>query len=189
MILGAMSMANQNRPRYMPNTSKALEVILWLGTRQRGIDVYHLVKAAFFADKSHITEYGRPIIGDDYEAKTYGPLPRVIYGLLKHDLLEIQAAGTNGKLPFEIKDAYCVYPDRPPNLRRLSQSDVEALEYGYDIVKDKSFDELVELTHDDPAYINADGGMMDYRDFIPSDDPERDEKAQDILEVARYAVV
>ena len=136
----------------------------------------------------HIAEYGRPIVGDDYEAREYGPLPRVIYGLLKHEPLEILAAGTNGVLPFKINRDFTVQPDREPNLRKLSESDQEALQHGLDFVRGKSFDELVDITHNDPAYLNAEGGMLDYRDFIPEDDPERESKAQDLCEVARYSV-
>lgn len=175
-------------PRYIPNTSKALEVILWLANREPGIDVYHLVKAAFFADKMHVAEYGRPIVGDDYEAREYGPLPRVIYGLLRHEPLEILAAGTNGILPFKIGNEFSVLPDREANLRKLSESDQEALESGLNFVRGKSFDELVNITHNDPAFLNAAGGMLDYRDFIPEDDPERDAKAQDLCEVAHESV-
>lgn len=183
-----MPRADQPPPRYIPNTGKALEVILWLANREPGIDIYHLVKAAFFADKAHITEYGRPIVGDDYEAREYGPLPRVIYGLLKHEPLEILAAGTNGILPFKLSKEFTVLPDRGPNLRKLSESDQEALQHGLDFVRDKSFDELVDITHNDPAFLNANGGTLDYRDFIPEDDPERDAKAQDMCEIARESV-
>lgn len=184
-----MSPARSDKPKYVPDTSKAVEVILWLANREPGIDIYHVVKAAYFADKEHVTRYGRPIVGDEYRADVYGPLPRVIYGLLIHDPLEILASGTNGRLPFEIKDVYRVHATREPNLRRLSDSDVAALTHGHEVVRDKSFGELVELTHDDPAWINADGGTMDYRDFIPLDDPDREAKAADIAEVARYAVM
>lgn len=183
-----MPRTDQPLPRYIPNTSKALEVILWLANREPGIDIYHLVKAAFFADKAHITEYGRPIVGDDYEAREYGPLPRVIYGLLRHEPLEILAAGTNGILPFQIGEDFGVLPEREPNLRKLSESDQDALQGGLDFVRDKSFDELVDITHSDPAFLNAEGGTLDYRDFIPEDDPERDAKAQDLCEVARESV-
>jgi len=58
-----------------------------------------------------------------------------------------------------------------------------------EIVRDKTFDELYNITHDDPAFLNAVGGVMDYRDFFPEDDPERREKAEDLAEIARYAVL
>ena len=176
-------------PRYVPNTSKALEVILWLASREPGIDIYHLVKAAFFADKKHVSEYGRPIVGDTYDAREYGPLPRVIYGLLRFEPLEILAAGTNGVLPFNVDSRdFKVTPERDPNLRKLSESDQEALQYGLDSVRGTTFDELVDITHSDPAFLNARGGTLDYRDFIPEDDPERDSKAEDLSDVAHCSV-
>jgi hypothetical protein len=46
--------------RYIPDTAKALEVILWLATECPGIDVYHVVKCAYYADKRHLNLYGRP---------------------------------------------------------------------------------------------------------------------------------
>ena len=174
-------------PRYTPHPPKAVEVILWLAHEHKQIDVFRLVKAAFFADKKHVTEHGRPIVGDKYEAATFGPLPKVIYGLLRHQPIEVLAAGTNGVLPFKVTDAFAVLGDREPNLRKLSQSDISALQYGLDQVRGKTFDELVDITHDDPAFINAEGGIMDYRDFLPEDDPDRESKAEDLCEIARFA--
>ena len=86
-------------PRYVPSAETALEVILWFAHSWPGIDVYHLAKAAFYADKHHVSNYGRPIVGDQYEAAPYGPLPQVIYGLIKHDPIELLALGSNGPLP------------------------------------------------------------------------------------------
>ena len=77
-----------------------------------------------------------------------------------------------------------VHAERPPNLNRLSPSDIEALEHGLSIVRDKSFDEIFELTHSDPAYVRAVNGAMDYREFIPDSDPDKKEKAEDLSDTA-----
>jgi len=176
--------------RYIPSVTKALEVILWLAERQPGIDLYHVVKAAFYADKFHIDKYGRPVVGDNYRAAWWGPLPQVIYGLLCFQPMEILALGGNGKLPFRVEaDTFRVYGERGPNTKRLSASDVEALEYGWNEVHDKSFDELVLKTHNDPAFQNAVAGAMDYRDFISQTDPQRKRKIEYLEEVARIAVL
>ena len=176
--------------RYIPSVAKALEVILWLAERKPGIDIYHVVKSAFYGDKFHITKYGRPIVGDQYRAAWWGPLPQVIYGLLRFEPMEILALGGNGKLPFRVeRESFRVHPDRGPNLNRLSKSDIEALEYGVNEVGDKSFDELFGQTHNDPAYRNAQAGAMDYRDFIPETDPQREKKIGYLEEVAPFAVV
>ena len=175
--------------RYIPSVAKALEVILWLAERKRGIDLIHLVKSAFYADKYHVAHYGRPITGDIYRAAWFGPLPQVIYGLLRHEPMEMLALGTNGPLPFKIDDAYRVCAERGPNLSKLSASDIEALEAGIKEVDGTSFDELVAKTHADPAYRNAIAGAIDYRDFIPEDDPDRTAKISYLEEVAPFAVL
>jgi hypothetical protein len=184
-----MAERSQHLLRYIPSVAKALEVILWLADRQSGIDVYHLVKSTFYADKYHVARFGRPIIGDVYRAAWFGPLPQVVYGLLRNEPMEMLALGNSGPLPFRVDDAFRVYGERGPNLDRLSSSDVEALEHGLNEVAGKSFDELLEQTHRDPAYQRADTGFMDYRDFIPDDDPKKREKVEYLEEVAPIAVL
>ena len=164
-------------------------MIVWLARAWEGIDIYHLVKAAFFADKMHITEYGRPIYGDNYDAAPYGPLAQVIYRLLRRDPIEILAVGGNGELPFRVDSSFAVHATREPNLRKLSASDIEALRVGLEHVRGKSFDDIFNETHDDPAYLRAEGSRMDYRDFIPDDDPMAEEKRQDIFETAAFLVI
>lgn len=175
--------------RYSIHTAKVLEVIVWLAHTSPGIDIYHLVKAAFFADKYHLNRYGRPISGDEYEADIYGPLGHSIYRMLKFDPIEQLALGGNSPLPFQVSaNKWQVVVDREPNTRLLSESDVEALHHGLEQVKDRSFNELVELTHLEPAYIQADGGRMKFEDLLAEDDPDRAEKVADLRETARFAV-
>jgi hypothetical protein len=67
---------------------------------------------------------------------------------------------------------------------------VEALDFGLEHIRGKSFNDLYDETHDDPAYLRAhEGGQMDYRDFIPDDDPDKGAKARYIEEVARIAFI
>ena len=51
-----------------------------------------------------------------------------------------------------------------------------------------SFEAVFRETHDDPAYLRAEGSRMDYRDFIPDSDPKKADKAKLIEETAPYAV-
>lgn len=175
--------------RYAVNTSKALEVILWLANARPGIDIYHVVKCAFYADKYHINVYGRPIAGDSYTADTYGPLGKAVYGLLKGDPFEVLALGLNGDLPFRIVGRYQVEPSRSANRNRLSDSDVEALQYAVETHAHKTFDELFIESHNDPAYLAANGGAMRYEDLLALDDPDREEKAQYLEDVASSSVL
>jgi len=184
-----MADSEQTTVRYIPSVGKALEVILWLSNERKGIDIYHLVKAAFFSDKFHLVRFGRPIIGDIYRAAWWGPLPQVVYGLLRHEPIEILALGLNGPLPFRVDESFCVFPERSPNLDKLSASDIDALTHGLKEVDGASFNDLFEKTHRDPAYLNARDGIIDYRDLIPKDDPDRQKKIEYLEEVAGVAVL
>src|SRR3954447_26379931 len=114
--------------RYIPDTAKVLEVILWLATECPGIDVYHVVKCAYYADKRHINMYGRPIAGDWYEADEYGPLGQWLYGLIRRNPIEVLALQANGYVPISItEEDHAVIPGRDPNIRKLSESDKDAL--------------------------------------------------------------
>ena len=176
------------KARYIPDTAKALEVILWLANARPQIDVYHIVKCAYYADKRHLNLHGRPIAGDWYQADEYGPLGQCVYGLLKGSPLEILALQGNGSLPFNVtKQKYAVIPDREPNNGRLSDSDRESLAWAVANYADLSFEELLELSHEEEAYQKADGGRMAYEDMLdPSRD--RDTRASELAQTARYAV-
>ena len=176
--------------RYAVNTAKVVEVILWLANARPGIDLYHVVKCAWFADKDHLGRHGRPIAGDDYDAETYGPLGRVIYRLLREDPMEMIALGNNGPLPFRVlpDERWTVQADRAANERVLSTSDVASLQRAMDAAADLRFEELVDLTHADPAYVAAEGGRIRYEDMLDQNDPRWAEKAADLAETASRAV-
>lgn len=177
-----------DRPRYTASASKALEVILWLSERSgNNIDIYHLVKAVFFADKWHIARFGRPILGDNYRAAMWGPLGQVVYNLLQKKPFEVLALGGNGELPFSVlRGSFRVHADRGPNHDLLSDSDREALEFGWERVREKSFDDLVRETHADPAWLRSEGETMDYRDFLDDEDENVEAKRDALAEDASY---
>lgn len=175
--------------QYSVNTEKVLEAIVWFANAKPGIDIYHVVKCAFFADKYHLNKYGRPIAGDNYIADTYGPLGNSVYRILNQDPIEMIALGGNGRLPISVGDRWTVRADRPASVRVLSKSDVEALQWAIEEVGDLSFDDLVARTHADPAYVAAEGGRMKYEDLLNPDDPNRAEKAADLQASAQYAVL
>ena len=175
--------------QYAVATSKALEVILWLANERPGIDIYHIVKAAYFADRQHVNDHGRPIFGENYQADRYGPKGSAVYGLLQNDPLEQLALGSNGPLPFTVDPrGWSVRADRGANEALLSKSDVDALRKALNHVADLSFAELVEITHDDPAYRAANGGRMRYEDMLDWNDPEHEALAEELSDSSRHMV-
>ena len=168
------------RAAYRINTAKIAEVVLWLLERDPDLDIYHLVKCAFFADKWHLNAYGRPVTGDQYVADTYGPRGKVLYGLLRAEPFELLALGGNGAAPFKARGKWHFKAARGPNLRLLSASDRDALEAAYQAWGRLSFKDLVDIAHDDPAWIEAaPGGAM--RPELLIDDEERRAAAKESL--------
>lgn len=172
---------------FQNNTEKSLEVILWLASKRPGLDFHAILKLLFLADVKHLNEYGRPIVGGVYNALIYGPVSQPTYDILKREPLALEALGTDGDLPFEVRGGYHVHPKRSPNLRKLSRSDVKALEDAWEEWSDLGFDERTTISHRHPAYKNAeDAGRqrMRYEDFL---DPEKvtAEQVSDLSETAR----
>ena len=130
------------------NLEKAVEAILWIANQRQGeIDVYTIVKVLFFADFYHLNKYGRTICGDNYVALENGPVPSETYRILSPKRPAAQIHFT--------RIENIINPHRPCNREYLSESDIEALEEGWKICKDASFDYLKKVTHQFAAYKNA----------------------------------
>jgi hypothetical protein len=122
----------RTKPHFIAATDKVLESIVFVADRPQPMDLYHVVKALYFADKYHIQKHGRPIAGDGYDAAQYGPLAQVAYGLLKGDPLEMLALGGNGgALPFSVTGLVCPH-ESGPLFELVPASDME-LRHGQEI--------------------------------------------------------
>lgn len=175
-------MARRDRILFKFNGKKAIEGILWLIQRDPGhVGIYKVVKAFFFGDLYHLNKYGRPIAGDHYVAMQYGPVPSDTYNLIRRDAFTV---AQYPEVFFEQKNNNLI-GKRAPNLDLLSESDLEALEYGWNKVKDLTFDQVLKLAHDHPAYMKTwdnrttDADNINFTDLI-----EDKEKAAHIREIA-----
>ena len=140
------------------DSQKALEVLLYVAKRQS--DVYCALKVIYFADKEHLSKYGRFMFGDRYIAMRAGPVPSGAYDMLKY------ARGDGHVVPeIPVRDALAVKDDnicplRPPNTDLLSESEVECLDMILESVGG-DWKALYRKGHDDPAYRAAQlGGDM-----------------------------
>jgi len=135
------------------NTDKALNVILYITKELEKTGVkanFHKVfKILYFADFKHISGYARPIIGDNYIAMEYGPVPSKIYDILK--MLRGQALFNTSierfKAFFEIKNNKFIVPKKEIDMDSISESEVECLQASIAENKDLSFEVLVNKSH------------------------------------------
>ncbi len=173
---------------------KALEVLVWIAVKAGEVDQFRASKICYFADKWHLNEHGRPIIGDKYSAMKYGPVPSHIYNLIKKekgfvdsDIYEdlkksIQVSPGNDAPNTKKKKITAL---REPDLDYLSGSDVYFLEKAFNYCKDKGFAELSRLSHD-KAWKNNEGKIMNYEDMVDDDNPHRQEIIEEVRDNAKF---
>lgn len=176
--------------KFRSNPEKALEVILWLANRRPPLDFHSILKLLFFADVYHLNNYGRPIVGDQYRALPYGPVPQTTYDILKGEPLAMEELDSDG-MPFEVVGKFRVKPLREANNRKLSASDIEALTHAWDTYGHLNFGPRTDVSHEHPAYCKAvEAGELyiDYADFLEASD-DRESKLEDLHESAHRLVV
>ena len=145
----------KNVIRFKPNTKKILEVLLWLMSQKKeGINMYNMLKMLFYADCYHLNKYMRPVTGDEYKAMPYGTVPELAYNLLKGDEFIMCDLGIS-KLPFKGLSSHFYTAARKSDNEYLSESDIEALQKGYNEYADLNFEEVKKKNHENEAYVKA----------------------------------
>ena len=171
-----------------PSYHKLVDVVLFLLTlaEEKGqrLTTYQIVKAVFIADRWHLNEYGRPVTFDVYKAMENGPVPSAVYDLLLEVPNTIRKTGPAlwKKSPRENPEG-CLYehyaPQRAPDLVNiLSDTAVDALTEGFELVNRMDFGTLRDFTHEDPSYkdawrdgVEAKSFVMDYALLLDRPDP------------------
>lgn len=137
------------------DASKAIEVLLYISARCQ--DTYVALKVLYFADKEHLSQYGRLICGDQYVAMEYGPVPSGAYDLVKlargQGIRNLDMAESIGR-SFVI-DGFKIIPLREANQDLLSESDMECLDEAIDRYGHMGFDHMKAISHSESAYLDA----------------------------------
>lgn len=174
---------------YHINYEKAVEALVWLADQKPGIDIYHVAKVLFYADKKHVNRYARPILGDTYICMDYGPVPSGVRDLitegswLSPDYLDKASEA----LIIEKKPHTTIRARRKPNLMFFSGTDLECLNESLTEYGEKSFSELMNLTHDEKCWIGSGASQpIDYALLVDDDNPNREDILEEMAETARY---
>lgn len=183
--------------RFQMNEKKTLEALVWLASRHPGLTRHALVKVLYFADKRHLHDYGRPVIGDEYVAMRDGMVPSRVLDMLERDRRhlyddEIEAIEA-GLEEYTNEDGYPAYrARRDPDTDYLSRTDIEALSWSLDEYGDLDFFELKEIAHQDPAwkeaFHNRESHRMDYHEIIDADHPNRERLIEKLHDSSRRLV-
>lgn len=178
---------------YSPKRDKIVEGVLLLLDRAQSdrfaMTVDRLTTTMFLADKGHLDAYGRPLFFDNYAATLAGPM-----GIAAREMLDVRFDWSTVEIkspPWTIEaadDGARLNGNRAPNMRRLSQSDVDALASALSVVVALDAEQLRLFTHRQPAYTaawqNGEGSRLDPR-LIP--DERDDELIDDLVYASRHA--
>jgi len=147
-------------------------------------DLHTALKSCYFADKRHLNEHDRPIFGATYRAMKFGPVPLEIYEMAQGSALylaELDAA----RYPWDLSGFVLKLRDNAsPDLSPLSETDREAIEYGYQLSRSMTFNERTAATHGSD-WQKAKLGLMKYEDMI-AEGPGKAEKVAYLREAAPY---
>lgn len=113
--------------------------------------MHKLCKILYFADQKHLSQYGRSITGDTYIAMQYGPVPSNVDDILKALRGDSFFSGSEAIAPLKesmtFENRYIIRAMKKPDMAELSSSDAKCLDDAIAKCKDKSFDELTQLSH------------------------------------------
>lgn len=112
--------------------------------------MHKIFKTLYFADKAHLSRYGRSITGDSYIAMSYGPVPSKTDDIFKAVRGDSYFSNRAEELKgyFHFINKYVIEADKDADLDYLSDTDVECLDYAINKCKGKTFGELTEMSHD-----------------------------------------
>jgi len=110
------------------------------------MDKLKLIKMVFFADRSHLVKYGRPIVGGNYVSMKLGPV--------SSELKDYIDGGLDQKPPCVIEGEYNLVAQHATDEDWLSESDLEVLDEVYNEYKNYDSVKLAFLSHEYKAWIN-----------------------------------
>jgi uncharacterized phage-associated protein len=144
-------MYNQKDKKFSFNNDKAIASLLFV-TRQVH-NLYNVVKIFYFADKEHLSKYGRFIFGETYIAMKSGQVPSTIYDMIKF----VRGDGTrkfDDKLNnlISVENENIIKAKAKPDLDCLSPSDIECLRESIKKYGKIPPQKLLNISHSDKAY-------------------------------------
>src|SRR5436309_1054504 len=160
---------------------KATQALNFFARKAGGrINKMKALKLVYFADRYHLRKYGRPVVGDEYLAMTYGPVASGTKDLAEmSDFLGEEEAHYAKKFiqPSESGHAYRSVAGMDEKV--FSQSDREALQFAWERFGRVEKYTLAQITHRYPDWKKHESALkskvvtrvpMNYRDFL--EDPE-----------------
>jgi uncharacterized phage-associated protein len=175
--------------RFQFDEKKGTEALAYIAEKWPGVTIFYASKVLFFAEKSHLNKYGRPIVADTFIAMPNGPVPSTLYDFIKGNLGQSgDPEGFRGAI--DASNHPTISAKRPFNNEMLSATDIECIDSAITYCRPKGFGHLSQLTHQERSWSEANANSaMDYELFIDDDNPNREEILSEAREFAAYGVL
>lgn len=150
------------------NEDKSLQVVLYIANKLHRKDFHKIFKILYFADREHLSKYGRLITGDTYIAMKDGPVPSKIYDIFKAvrgDSFFAKNA-LEYKKKFEVIEWDMIKPLSQADLDYLSDTDIELLDITLNQYGNLSWDEIREKSHDYAWHSTARDRQISIEDIL-----------------------
>lgn len=132
------------------STEKLIQAagVLLRQTRNRRMEYLRLLKLLYIADRRHLQQYHRPIIGNRLVAMKFGPLHSELYDLVKGEHIDEPLWSESIQ-----KDNYEITLIKDAGVSELSAAEVRTLTETYELHQTMTEWDLVEITHDFPEWL------------------------------------
>lgn len=149
--------------RFQFDREKAIQAIAYMA--ELGLpwlSKMKVCKLLYFADKRHLLNHGRPVLGDWYACMDHGPVPSSTYDLINEVLAPNEATTDSAKLFSEFvgvdgtKKFAEFVTKKPADLDVFTPSELDALKATISELGKKHPYDLRELSHKDPAWLIPD---------------------------------
>ncbi len=147
----------------------AINVVLYILNKLGGkADMHKIFKILYFAERKHLSVYGRRIVGDDFNAMQYGPVPSRIYDMLKGIRGDSFFCEEASKYREYIKavNKETFQANKEYDADYISESAIECLDEAIDKCKSLTFSQLTELSHDFAWSNTSKNKIISYADMM-----------------------
>ncbi len=160
------------------NFKKAVQALVFVAEKEKPAAAINKMKAfklLWLADRAHLRNYGRTILGDIYFALNYGPIPSNTKDLAENSSFLSDIEREYREMYLVTTDKYTYYGAKNCDMSVFSKTDIEMFEATWNVFGMKTPFELSEISHEYPEWKKhetalksgqASRFLMDYEDFF-----------------------
>lgn len=160
------------------NYKKAVQALVFLAEKEKPAPAINKMKAfklLWLADRTHLRNYGRTILGDIYFAMNFGPIPSNTKDLAENSSFLSDIEREYREMYLITKDRYEYSATRSCETSVFSKTDIMIMEQIWNLFGKKTAFQLSEISHDYPEWQKYENSLksgqasrfqMDYEDFF-----------------------